>query len=121
MPMLRRRTSNLLALVLGLAVLGGLVGTGYVLWTRAPLAGPVSLAAFIAAVAVCYALDEFGWLFVALACVFMLLAEGLYALWLLGVPLHMIGWIAAGLAGVIVIDLGRALIAAGSADYPYDD
>jgi hypothetical protein len=121
MALLRRRTGNLLALVLGLAVLGGLAGSVYVLWTRAPLAGPIAFAAFIAAVAACYALDEFGWLFVALAVVFTLLAEGLYALALLGVPLHLIGWIAAALAGVIVIYLGRALIAAGSADYPYDD
>jgi hypothetical protein len=67
------------------------------------------------------ALDEYGWMFVALAAIYSVLALGLYALWLVGVSVAAVLAIAGALAVLVIVILARALLAAGSADYPYDD
>jgi hypothetical protein len=119
--MLRRRTSNILSLLLCSAVLGGLAGVIYVFWVEPARLLGISLLAFAAAFGLCRALDEYGWLLVALFVIFAVLGCGLYALHLLGVPFQAIALVASLLVGLVFVILGRALLAAGSADYPYDD
>jgi hypothetical protein len=119
--MLRRRTDSLLWLVLGTALLAGLVGTALAVWRAPGTSAWLSAAATGAAVATCAALDEYGWMFVALAAIYSVLALGLYALWLVGVSVAAVLAIAGALAVLVIVMLARALLAAGSADYPYDD
>ena len=119
--MLRRRTGELLSLLLLVCLLAGIVGTIYVAWIDPHRALTIAFFACVLALAVCRALDEFGWLLAGLATIFIVLANGLYALFLLGVSWTVISIVASLLAGLILLILGRALLAAGSADYPYDD
>ena len=121
MAPLRRKTSTILSVLLLTAITGGLVGAAYVVWVEPESAGRVCFLALIGAVLVCKALDEFGWLYVALAVIFAVLGCGLYALHLLGVPFRAIAIVASLLVGLVFVILGRALLAAGSAEYPYDE
>jgi len=120
--MLRRRTGELIWTVLLAALVAGLVGAVYVIKTAPELllhlVVPGSL---IISIVACAAVDEAGWLFVALTLILFVLGTGLCALHLLGVSANVIALVAVVLAGLIALLLGRALIAAGSADYPYDD
>jgi hypothetical protein len=118
---LRRRTGTILGFILLACIVGGVVGVVYVAWHEPGRLLGISFAASLLAACFCYALDEFRWLFAALVTIFSTLANGLYALLLLGVSWTVMSIIATLLAGLIVLILGRALIAAGSADYPYDD
>jgi hypothetical protein len=88
---------------------------------REPIAAAwLTGAAVLLAGATTRALDEDWRVFDILAVVYTLLALGLYALHLLGLSRHVVLTIAAALAGLVVAMLVRGLIAAGSADYPYD-
>ena len=119
--MLRRRTGQILSALLLLAVCAGLVGAAYVVWVQPGAALAVAVLGFAAACAVCLMLDELGWLLVALSAIFAALGNGLYALYLLGAGYDAIATAAAVLVGLVFLILARALIAAGSADYPYDE
>jgi hypothetical protein len=118
--MLRRRTGTILFLILASALLPSLVGVAFVLCLAPHASMPIVWLSASAAVAICYLLDEYGWLFVALTVIFATLGHGLYAMHLLGVSFHAIALIAALLVGLVFVMLARAVIAAGSADYPYD-
>ena len=91
------------------------------MWVEPRAAIAIVFLAIVAACAVCQLLDEFGWLVVALAAIFATLGHGLYALYLLGAGGGAIATAAAVLVGFVFLILARALIAAGSADYPYDE
>lgn len=119
--MLRRRTGELLSVLLLLAVIAGLVGAAYVVWVAPASALAVAFLATAAACAVCMMLDEAGWLLVGLAAIFATLGNGLYALYLIGVGFDAIAVLACVLVALVFLILARALIAAGSADYPYDE
>ncbi|HEY5920025.1 MAG TPA: hypothetical protein VIV11_00080 [Kofleriaceae bacterium] len=121
MAPLRRKTSTVLSALLLAAIAGGLAGSAYVVWQEPRAALTIAIVAAVGAAAVCRALDEFGWLFAALAVIVAVLGNGLYALHLLGVGLVAIYLAAGALVGLIFVILVRALIAAGSADYPYDE
>lgn len=122
MAPLKRRTSELLSLVLVSCLLIGLVGAILVA-IRDPY-GSLWVACWAAVVAgmLSHSLGE-GLVGLALyGPVFVVLALGLYALYVLcGVSFDVILWIAGVLAILILVMLGRSLIAAGSAEYPYDE
>jgi len=122
MAPLRRRTSELLSLALVSCLLVSLVGAILVA-IRDPQ-GALVVALFASAAAACaaHALDEglvgLGYL----GPLFIIFALGLYALRvLLGLPDRVIGVVAVAVTALVVVILGRALIASGSADYPYDE
>jgi len=118
--MLKRRTSRVLSSLLLSALAAGLIGTVFVGLCEPRIALTIAVSATAGAAGLCRALDEFGWLFVALAAIFSVLGNGLYALHMLGVSFDTIAIVASLLVGLVFLILGRALLAAGSADYPYD-
>lgn len=103
------------------ALLASLVGTGYVVWHDPHAALVITIVAAVLACAVCAMVGEFGWGFVALTIVFAILGNGLYALHLLAFDSEVIAIVGTLLVALVVLILGRALIASGSADYPYDE
>lgn len=81
----------------------------------------VGAIALVVAVGVTRALDEGLATFGLLGVVFVVLALGLYALHVIvGLTGDVVGWIAIAVVVLVVVILGRSLVAAGSADYPYD-
>jgi len=90
-------------------------------WVAPGAALAVAFLGTAAACAVCVMLDEAGGLLVALSAIFATLGNGLYALFLLGVGGGAVAVVACLLVGLVFLILARALIAAGSADYPYDE
>jgi hypothetical protein len=119
--MLRRRTGEILSTLLLASLLASLVGTAYVVWHAPGVALRITIVAIVLACALCAALDEFGWLAVALSIVFAIFGNGLYALHLLAFDIEVIALVGTLLAALVVLILGRALLASGSADYPYDE
>jgi hypothetical protein len=104
-----------------MVLLPAVVGAGYVAWREPGLLLVITFIAAEAALGVCRLVGEYGWLFVFLALIFAVLGNALYALHLLGVSFDAIALVAALLVGLVFLILARAMIAAGSADYPYDD
>ena len=122
MSLLRRRTSVLISLVLACCLLAGLAGAALVLWREPVVALRITLCTLALAAAVTRSLGERGPTFALLGGMFTILGLGLYALHrFFGVGEHAIAMIAAALASLVAVMLMRALIAAGSADDPYDD
>jgi hypothetical protein len=122
MALLRRRTSELLSLALVSCLVIGLVG-GILVAIRDPYGSlRVVLLALAVAAALSHSLGE-GLIGLAVyGPVFAVLALGLYALFVLcHLPLIAVLWIGGVLGVLVLVILARALIAAGSADYPYDE
>lgn len=108
------------AFLLVIALVAGVVGTGYALCVDPGGALRVALGGAVLALLVCRALDEYGWLYAILAGVFAILGNALYVLHLLGVTEHVIVVAALVLVSAIGLVLMVSLIASGAAD-PYDD
>lgn len=119
--MLRRRTGEILATIFLALLLASLVGTVYVVWHAPGAAVRIAIIATLLACALCAALDEFGWLAVALSIVFSIFGNALYALHLLAFEIEVIALAGTLIAALVVVILGRALLASGSADDPYDE
>jgi len=118
---MRRRKALVVVAVLGGVLIAALVGCAYVIWRAPDMAALIAFGATCAAVTTCAQLRHFGWLFAIVAVVYAVLAIGLYALHLLGVPFFAI---VVGVAALVVIILAMmmwALIPAGTDEDPYDD
>lgn len=122
MSTLRRRTSEVLSLGLACCLVASLAAA-VIVGLRDPYGSlavaVVALAIAAGATRVCgEGLATFGFL----GAVFVVLALGLYALHVVfAVSGDTILWIGGALASLVLVVLGRALIASGSADNPYDD
>jgi hypothetical protein len=118
---LKRRTCTILSTALLLALAGGLIATIAVFWIDAHAGLRVALVASALGVATARAFEPTVGTFAIMTVVYTLLGCGLYALHLLGLSSGALLALGIGLAALIFLILVRALIAAGSADYPYDD
>ena len=122
MPTLRRRTSEVLWLVLVCCLVASLGPAIAVVLADPHGSFRVALVALALAAWVTRALGEGLATFGLLGAVFAVLALGLYALHaVFGVPVNRILWIGGALASLVLVLLGRALIASGAADNPYED
>lgn len=122
MALLRRRTSEVLATLLLVCLAASVVGAVLVALRDPTGALRVGVIALFLAAGVTRALDEGLATFGVLGLVFAILALGLYALHvLLGLSGDVVMWIAVAVGLLVLLILGRALVASGSADYPYDD
>lgn len=122
MAPLRRRTGAILSSLLLACLVGALVG-GVLVAFRDPLGCVrVGVIALFLAAGITRALDEGLDTFGILGVAFVILSLGLYALHVIGgLSGDAVMWIAGVVGALVVVILGRALVAAGSADYPYDD
>lgn len=119
---LRRRTGQILASLLVLCLVFAAIAA--IPATCADPSGAFAVAGVAAglAAALTRALDEGLGTFAMLTAVFVPLGLGLYGLHVVfGLSVGVIFWIGAALAGLVVVLVGRALVASGSADYPYDE
>jgi hypothetical protein len=103
-------------------MVAALIGALFVVW-RDPRGSLVVVCVAMAAAALVTRAFDDGWMtFSILGVVFVVLALGLYALYVVcGLHPNAIAAIGIGLALLVATILFRALIASGSADYPYDD
>jgi hypothetical protein len=120
---LRRRTDYLLSVLLGLSFLPALAGA---IWTLVNEPDDRFLAGLIVGAALLLVLAVFrrGDLVMMIVVVLLLATYALAAACLyhrFGLSPRLAGLVVLGAVALIVAILLRALIASGSADYPYDD
>jgi hypothetical protein len=118
---MRRRKALALVGLLGGVLIAALVGCAYAIWHAPDMAALIAFGATCAAATTCISLRHFGWLFVIVAVVYAVLAVGLYALHLLGLPFIAIVVGVAALVMIILAMMMWALIPAGTEDDPYND
>ncbi|HEX5058013.1 MAG TPA: hypothetical protein VFV99_01580 [Kofleriaceae bacterium] len=118
---MRRRKALALVGLLGGVLIAALVGCAFVIWRAPDMAALIAFGATCAAATTCMSLRHFGWLFLIVAVVYGVLAIGLYALHLLGLPFAAIVTGVAVLVVIILATMMWALIPAGTEDDPYDD
>lgn len=124
---LRRRTSLILGWIFIIAMLASLVGTAVVVWRAPAVAAKIFSASVLAGVGLARALGELRWSDTLrtggiLGLCFAAFGMGAYALWAFaGVTSTVVIVVLGGAIGLVLVMLVRALIASGSADYPYDE
>jgi hypothetical protein len=122
MPALRRRTTEVLSSLLIVCLVASLVGAVLVV-LRDPVGSMrVSAIAVLVAVGVTEMFGEGLATVGFLGVLFTILALGLWALHVIvGVPGAAVMWVAGLVAALVLVILARSLIAAASADNPYED
>lgn len=122
MAPLRRRTGEILGCLLLACLAASLVGAVLVAFRDPQGALGITVLALLIAVGVTRALGEGVKTFLGIGTVIGVLSLGLYALHLiLGLSGDAVLWVAILVGLLVLVILCRSLIAAGSADYPYDD
>jgi hypothetical protein len=117
---LRRRTSNLLASLFLACFVAALVGAIYTVWKDAALAAFLATCAFIGGAALATFFGEGALTGAVLGAILTVLALGAAALALAGLPFVVTFTSGAFAVALLLLILARSLLAAGSADYPYD-
>jgi hypothetical protein len=117
---LRRRTSRLVAWLFLALLVASVPGAVYAAWKDPALAAFLTTDAFIGGAALATWLGEGPLTAVALGALLTLLALGACALALAGLPAPLAFACGALAVSLLVLLVTRAVIAAGSADYPYD-
>jgi hypothetical protein len=120
MAMLRRRTTQLLAIAFSIVFAACLAGATWVI-ARDPHLGLVVVAAGIVGVVILYDVLD-GPLFAAIiGAALGVIALGGYALYLAGGSARVAVYAVGGVVALVVVIVFRAMIASGSADDPYSD
>jgi hypothetical protein len=120
MAMLRRRTTRLFAIAFLIAFAACLGGAAWVI-VRIPDAALVVVAAAIVSAVMFHDMLD-GPVFAAIVgAVVGVVALAGYALYLAGIPARVASGVVIGVVVLATAILVRAMIASGSADYPYDD
>jgi hypothetical protein len=120
MAMLRRRTTQLLAIAFSIVFAACLGGATWVI-VRDPHLGLVVVATAIVGAVMLYDILD-GPAFAAIVGAALgIVALGGYALYLAGASARLAVYAIGGVVVLVVVILLRAMIASGSADDPYDD
>jgi hypothetical protein len=119
MAMLRRRTTQLLALALAIAFAACLGGAAWVI-AGEPRLGLVVVAAAIVGVVMLYDVLDGPLVAAIVGAALGVIALGAYAFYLAGASARVAVYAAGGVMALVVVVLLRAMIASGAAD-PWDD